>query len=177
MFGQIETYQVAILILALGGAITDLLKSKIYNVWTIPFAIGGLLYSAYSGGWSGLGQSSLGCFAGLFLYGWMLAIRILGGGDVKLLMALGTWGGPRYTFDVAVLGVLLGGVFSILILIFTGKILDFIQRMYLFIATFQVQMPKVDKKLTMPMGIPIAVAAIWMAFRYQGKSIFLGVIW
>ena len=173
MFGTIENIQIAILILALGSATTDIIHGKIYNWWTVPFAIAGLAYGLVAAGGDGLLQAFLGLLAGLGLYGGMMAVGILGGGDVKFLMALGAWGGPRYAGEVALAGVIFGGLFSVIILVWKGRTVDFLQRMYLFLSTFQVQMPNVDKKLTMPMGIPIAIAAIWVTFYHP----FRGTLW
>jgi hypothetical protein len=78
--------------LSIGAAATDLLWGRIYNWLTAPALVFGLAVSAGLGGWSGLGDSLLGALAGLLLYGWMFWLRVLGGGDVKLLMALGAWG-------------------------------------------------------------------------------------
>ncbi len=167
--GKIEITQYIILGIAIFASVTDLIWGKIFNWFTALIAIFGIFASFYFMGWTGVGQSVLGVIAGFILYGWMFGLRFMGGGDVKLLMALGAWGGLHYTEEVAILGVMVGGVMSLLILIFTGKIIDFSKRLYsfllsIFVKELEIQTIKVDKTLTMPFGIPLSIAAIWVAF-------------
>jgi prepilin peptidase CpaA len=152
------------------ATITDLFFGKIYNWLTAPAALIGLGVSFYLFGWSGILQSVAALLVGLALYGWIFGIRMIGGGDVKLLMALGAWGGIRYTFDVALLGVVLGGAMSIGVLLYKGKLFAFSRRMYYFLLSVLIkelepQALKVDKNIKMPFGIPISIAAVWVAFR------------
>jgi prepilin peptidase CpaA len=168
VFGQIELFHYGILVISITAIITDLIWGKIFNWFTLPTALSGLVLSSYFLGWSGGLQSTLGLAAGFIFYGWMFGLRILGGGDVKLLMALGAWGGFRYTEEVALLGLILGGLFSLGLLIVSGKIVGFSRRMYhfllsVFVKELELQFPKVDKTLTMPFGIPISIAAMWIA--------------
>ncbi len=96
----------------------------------------------------------------------------MGGGDVKLLMALGAWGGLAFAEEVAVLGVLLGGVFAVVLLAFKGRLLAFVAQNAAVSALrcssseLELELPQVDRKLTMPFGIPIAAAAIWSAVAH-----------
>jgi prepilin peptidase CpaA len=101
----------------------------------------------------------------------MFWLGVMGGGDVKLLMALGAWGGLAFTEEVAVLGVLLGGALAVALLASRGRLLAFIGKMRRFLLTvfvkeLELELPKVDRKLTMPFGIPIAAAAIWSAVAH-----------
>jgi prepilin signal peptidase PulO-like enzyme (type II secretory pathway) len=84
-------------------------------------------------------------------------------------MALGTWGGFHFTVEVAILGVLLGGVFSLGMLIVRGRLISFLKRIYLFLVSIfikelEVQLPQVDQQLTMPFALPISIAAVWALF-------------
>ena len=97
MSGKIEFINYVILSVAIIAAMTDLFSGKIYNWLTVPTALGGFLAAGMCFGWTGIGQAFLGFIAGFVLYGWMFGLRFVGAGDVKLLMALGAWGGFRYT--------------------------------------------------------------------------------
>ncbi len=109
----------------------------------------------------------LGLALGLVLYGWMFWIGMMGAGDVKLLMALGAWGGANYCVRVGLLGVFLGGAMAFVILTFQGRIVTLGLKLYRFLLSSVVrelalEPPAIDRKLTMPYGIPIAAAAIWI---------------
>ena len=60
---------------------------------------------------------SVACAAGLFALGAAaFAARILGGGDVKLLAAIGLFAGPAGTLDLLLVTALTGGVLGIAVL-------------------------------------------------------------
>lgn len=168
MSGRTDLLTAGILFISLFAAITDLLRGRIYNWLTLPALLAGLVISAWLQGWSGLGDALLGVFLGLLMYGWMFfPVGVMGAGDVKFLMALGAWGGLRFTAEVGILGVLLGGVMAAAILVFQGKFTDFYRKMRRFLLSvlvkeLEVEPPKVDRSMTMPYGIAIAAAAIWV---------------
>ena len=165
VWNEFQTYPV--LVFSLVAALTDLCRGKIYNWLTLPAILLGIGYGATTAGFSGATSALLGVATGLSLYGWMFWFGTMGGGDIKLLMALGAWSGPLYAFHVGVLGIFTGGALALLILLFSGKLVSFIRRMYRFVLTLMVkelelETPKIDRKLTMPFGIPIAIAAVWV---------------
>jgi prepilin peptidase CpaA len=161
----------AVSLISVIAAATDFARGRIYNWLTLPALLAGFALSVWFGGWSGLEDSAAGAGAGLLLYGWMFWLGAMGGGDVKLLMALGAWGGFHFAEEVALLGLLLGGIFAGFILLFKGRLADFSRRMWHFIQTVMVrelepEAPKIDHKLTMPFGIPIGAAAIWSIWAH-----------
>jgi len=84
---------------------TDLRHRRIPNWLTVSSALLGLVFHGATQGWQGIGQS-LGGFAvgfGILLVLWLIGGG--GGGDVKLMGAIGAWLGPKYTFGVFVLSV------------------------------------------------------------------------
>ena len=171
MFGKISLTQIVIPWIGLCASLTDLRFGKIYNKLTVPSALIGFIYSFSMWGVSGSVQSILGFGLGFLLYGWMFGLRILGGGDVKLLMALGAWVGPSCVFEIAVLGVLLGGIFSFVVLLVTGNLISFFRRMEFFFITLfmrelEIQPPEINKTLKMPFGVPISIAAVWVIFAH-----------
>ncbi|MEO5969471.1 MAG: A24 family peptidase [Bdellovibrionia bacterium] len=180
MLGKIEFIKYLILGVAGLATLTDLFFGKIYNWITLPTALSGILASYYFLGWPGVGQALLGFLGGLLFYGWLFGLRIIGGGDVKLLMAFGALAGPEYTLQVALLGIVIGGAFAFVILLASGRLLGFLLRFYnflltLFIRELEVQLPKVDKAFTMPFGIPLSIAAVWVAFA--NPFLHFGGLW
>lgn len=167
MLGETDFLTNAVIVIALVATVTDVLYNKIYNWLTLPAMVLGLALGAYSNGWMGLLQSFLGIGVALILYGWMFAIRVMGAGDVKLLMAMGSLGGVIYVIDVAIFSILVGGVMALGILIFKGRIKAFARKIYRFLVSvfyknLVLEFPEVDHKLTMPFGIAISVASVWV---------------
>jgi prepilin peptidase CpaA len=163
--GSISSF--AIFLLAAVASVTDVARGRIYNWLTLPLTLAALIFATVTQSWSGLGHSLLGLALGLLLYGWMFWIGVLGGGDVKLLMAFGAWGGAQYVGEVALMGILLGGAMSILMLLSQGHLVNFGKKLYRFILSLavkelEVEMVQVNRKLTMPFGVPISLAAVWV---------------
>ena len=100
-------------VFTLMAAICDLRFRKIPNRMTAPMCVAGIVYQVVFYGMDGLWASLLGFAAGfgiLFVL-WMIATA--GGGDVKLMAALGTWLGWLTTLKV---------LFCSLIFVTTGTI-------------------------------------------------------
>lgn len=147
---------------------TDLVAGKIYNWLTLPALALGLVASFWLSGPAGLATAALGAGAGLALYGALFAVRVLGGGDVKLLMALGAFGGPKYAIEVALVSILLGGVMAFVWLAWKGKILGFLERfrrtaMSIAVKELEFEPFRADRSTRMPFALPIGAAALWCA--------------
>ena len=101
--GQFLTVPVAVVLAAaLVATVTDLWRYKLYNILTLQLLVSGLVWHslAPSPPALGLGGSLLG-FA--FGFGLLLVFHLLGGvggGDVKLMAAVGAWLGLPLTFGV-----------------------------------------------------------------------------
>ncbi|HPZ64409.1 MAG TPA: prepilin peptidase, partial [Bacillota bacterium] len=79
-----------ILILLLMGAVYfDLTRRRIPNYLTIPAMVWGLLSYAVDSGWTGLWESLLGLLAGIGIFVIPFLLGGMGGGDVKLMGAIG----------------------------------------------------------------------------------------
>jgi len=169
VFGRTDAFIWAVLLICIVCAVTDVARGKIYNWMTLPALGAGVFFAIWQAGISGFFGACLGVLAGLVSYGWMFGLGVMGGGDVKMLMALGAWGGFRFTFEVALLGVLVGGFFAVFHLIFRGKFFGFAFRLSHFFLTLvakgvEPELPQIDGNLTMPYGVPIAVSAVWIIF-------------
>ena len=93
-------------IFTLIATVTDLQKRKIPNWLTVSAAVLGLVFHVSTSGVSGL-WFSLGGFGtgfGMLLVLWLIGGG--GGGDVKLMGAIGAWLGPMNTLLVFVLSVI-----------------------------------------------------------------------
>ncbi len=107
--------QVAALIIALAGCVTDLRHRRIPNVLTLGAAAGAFGYFLVGDGWSGLGWSVAGWAVGLAMFLPIFAMRGIGGGDVKLMAALGAWIGPGPAVWTALFAALAGGPLALVV--------------------------------------------------------------
>lgn len=126
----------AVVILALTAVYTDLRWGKIFNWLTVSFAVLGLglntlgLNPAVDAGLPGLLLSLGGIGAGFAL--WLVSNflgRILGGGDIKLLMAFGALLGAKFMVWTFVWGALIGGVIAIALALRRGVLLKTFRQM------------------------------------------------
>jgi prepilin peptidase CpaA len=105
-------------LLLLAGAVmhADITRRRIPNSFCASIAILGLIHALAQGGWSGFGDIVLrlgvAALIGIPL-GLLFALRALGGGDVKLLLALVLWVEPEHLPALFAITVLAGGIIAI----------------------------------------------------------------
>ena len=101
---------VAPLVVATIACVTDLRTRRIPNVLTFGAAAGACGFYLADRGLGGLGWSAAGWLVGGLLFLPLFALRGLGGGDVKLLAALGAWMGTSALLPIVLLSSLIGAV-------------------------------------------------------------------
>jgi prepilin peptidase CpaA len=99
--------------MALTACVTDLRSRRIPNVLTFGGAMAALVFHGVSAGKAGLLTSLAGWGLGLVFFLLPFALGGLGGGDIKLVAALGAWLGPTLTIWVAVHTGIAGGVLAL----------------------------------------------------------------
>jgi len=103
----------AIILVMVGGvAVVDWRQFRIPNAFTLPFAGAGILYHGWFSGWAGAGHSVGGLLVGFAILLLPFLMGGFGGGDVKLMAAIGTWVGARSVIEVFVISAALLGVAS-----------------------------------------------------------------
>lgn len=88
------------------------------DILTLPLLLVGFCYAALVGGWVGTGESAIGAFAGYFLP--VIASLLLvwrhkdafGGGDIKLLAAVGAWVGLEKLLYVIILSCIIFALYA-----------------------------------------------------------------
>ena len=105
---------------ALAACLTDLRERRIPNVLTLSSAAAALVYHSYTSGLTGFALAAAGWFLGALLFLPIFALRGIGGGDVKLLAAIGAWLGPSLVIWVALWAAVAGGVFALAISTWQG---------------------------------------------------------
>ena len=101
--------------IALAACVTDLRTRRVPNVLTLGAAGAAVAFHAASHAGSGLLFAVLGWGVGLLMFLPLFVLRGIGGGDVKLLAALGAWLGPSLVLWVAAFAAIAGGVFALVV--------------------------------------------------------------
>ena len=111
---------VIVLLISAVACVTDLRSRRIPNVLTFGGAVAALLYHGVTGGVEGLAAAGAGWLAGVALFFLPFALGGMGGGDVKLVAALGAWLGPWMTVWLALYTGVAGGVAAVVVGLFSG---------------------------------------------------------
>ncbi len=141
---------IALAIALLIAAFTDMRRRQIDNWLNAGIALGAPLFW-WSGGlalWPdvamqlGVALAAFAILAGLF------ALRMMGGGDVKLLAALALWIRPEWFLELVILMARVGGVLTIVM------------------GAWHVMRRQRDR-LAIPYGVAISAAGLWIiGFHY-----------
>ena len=108
------------LVTAVGAGIVDFRSRRIPNAWTATAFAVGVAAQVYFGGLAGLRQAALGFGLAMLIYLPLFVLRAMGGGDVKLMAAMGATLGPQAWLIVFVFTALLGGVLAVGLLLSRG---------------------------------------------------------
>ncbi len=152
--------------LAIGAAYTDIRWGKVFNWMTVPFALLGLTLNTVGGGFDGLLLSLGGIGAGFAL--WLVSNflgRILGGGDIKLLMAFGALLGPVFMVYTFAIGAIVGGAAALGIALKQGLLAKIMKQMGTSIymrAAFKSPMEITDGagEVRLPYAIALGIGAL-----------------
>ena len=137
--------------LALAAGITDLRWRRIPNWLTYPAIPLAILLHTLAGGWPRARLALLGSALGLGLLLPLVLLRSLGGGDWKLVGALGAFFGWVRLVEVLVYTLLINALMAIVMVIWKkrlGRTLRNIGR--LFAALFHFHLPDSDSTLDNP---------------------------
>lgn len=160
----------AVMVVLLSVAVaTDLRQGMIYNWLTLPAALMGLILSWWHGGWWGLGFSGLGLLVGGVLLLAPFWLGAIGGGDVKLLAAVGALAGAGFALKTALYACLVGGAWALVVMLVKGRLGQGLANLGRLLRGLAVPGLRAEppQDLGLP-GIPFAVClaagAIWVRF-------------
>jgi prepilin peptidase CpaA len=155
------------------ACVTDLRTRRIPNLLTFGAALAGLFYHFATGGFEGLGQAALGWLLAAIVFLLPFALGGLGGGDVKLLAALGAWLGPADALWLVLYTGVAGGVMAIAVALIHGYLGTAIENVKLMVCHWRVagiralpeitldgsRAPKLAYAFPILMGL---VATVWL---------------
>ena len=98
--------------ISLFGGVFDLLTRRVPNWLTFPAMLVGLIAQIWLAGAPGLLAGVLGIILGFGIFFPIYFLGYMGAGDVKLMMAVGAFGGWLFCLRTALAAVVIGGAFA-----------------------------------------------------------------
>ena len=140
-YGLLVGLAIALLI----AAFTDLRRRQIDNWLNAAIALGAPLYWWASGLslWPGVAIQIGVALAAFTVLAALFALRMMGGGDVKLLAALALWIEPDWFLRLLIVMALVGGLLTVVM------------------GAWHIARRQKDK-LAIPYGVAIALAGLWV---------------
>ena len=162
-----------VLLIGLLACVSDVRTRRIPNLLTFGTAFAAFVFHGVSGGPAALWQSITGWMTGVALFLPFFVLRGLGGGDVKLLAAIGAWVGPSFAAWTAMYASLAGGAMGLIVAFARGYLWIAISNLWSMVSFWRVAGLKPYPGLTLDTAggprlayaIPIAVGAmvtIWL---------------
>jgi len=163
----------SLVLLVLLAAVFDLWKRRIYNYLTLPALVVGLGCRLATGGMDGLLAGLGGCAVG---FGVMLVLFLLGGmggGDVKLMSAVGVYLGWELSLRALVFAMVIGAACALVMIVVRGRVRQTFKNICLMLVSLVVPgmrpaPPPKEGALYLPFGLAIALATLfvlWELFR------------
>lgn len=152
------------------AAFTDLKRREIPNWLTLGGIAAGLALNTSLAGLSGLKTAGAGLGLAALIFIPLFVMRWLGGGDVKIMGAIGALAGPQYMIVIFVFDAILGGIAALVLVIARGRLLKTLRnipRMFRLQRDSELEAGG-EKSLGLPRAVTIAAATLlvlWGATR------------
>jgi prepilin peptidase CpaA len=161
-------FMICAVLVALGGAVSDIRSARIPNRLTYSALLAALSLRFALLGLSGLKSGAVGMLVAGGLFCVLFVLGAMGGGDMKLMAAVGAWVGSTQVMTLILAAALAGGVLAIGRIIFTkmvGQTLRNIMRLICYRLTSGLQPhPELNVQSLgsqrVPFGVAIAVGAL-----------------
>jgi prepilin peptidase CpaA len=154
---------------------SDVRWRKIPNCLTLPAVALGFVLNFVGNGWNGLLFALMGLLVGMGLLMLPYLLGGMGGGDVKLMGALGTLLGGYAVLNVFLYTSLIGGMIAIVVAVANRSLIEMLKRIVLFMkCVFLFQAPATGAAVfkrspSMPYGV--AIGAGTLLYLIAGKIV------
>ena len=165
------------------AAITDLRRGTVYNWLTYPAVLIGLALGAAAGAAAGnAGDGFINHFLGMaFCFGVLLATYVLGGmggGDVKLMAAVGAILGWPGALHAVFYSFAVGAAVGLIVLVWRGQVRLALRRLWMAVRILPLPTAKMEDAVPVstfrvPFGFAVAVGTLW----YLAEEIIGGSLW
>jgi prepilin peptidase CpaA len=130
--------QITALAIAVVACVTDLRSRRIPNLLTFGSAAAALAFHAATGGVWGFATACAGWAVGVAFFLLPFALGGMGGGDIKLVAALGAWMGPVAALWLGLYTGIAGGVLAIAVSISRGYLRQALSNIWLLLTHWRV---------------------------------------
>ena len=151
---------VAPTIILIAGAIDDIRTRKVHNKLVLVLALIGLLSSVAIYQMDGLAQGGLAAIVALLILLPMVAAKILGAGDMKLMVAFGLASEPWTVVWTITYAMVIGALFGLVRAALSGQLKSMLQN------TFKIMSktgPKKQDLIQIPFTVPLLFGWITVA--------------
>jgi prepilin peptidase CpaA len=168
-----ESREILLLIVIGICGITDLRTGRIYNKVTYPATLAGLIFGLCRQGTGGVLASGAGFLFAAVLMGGLVLTGGTGGGDAKLLAAIGAIEGFPFIIDALFYSFLVGGAMALAIAIWQGRIWMTLGRVFSMLQSLLMfrTWPRTEwndvKSYKIPFGVAICLGTVWAQFSPQ----------
>ncbi len=185
-----------LIFLLLAAAFMDAKDKRIPNILTFPLILIGLILNIIINGISGIGFSFLGFLLGLAIFFIPFAVGLMGGGDVKLMAAIGALMGWKFTLISAIFSAIAGIGVVFVYLIYKGRLFNYFRKYFVVIGRTILKYidfsekniigsklkgfsysdeakEEENAKLYVPYGVSIAIGTLFVLWKFQDITNFL----
>jgi prepilin peptidase CpaA len=159
-----------VLAVVCAAAALDMRTGRIPNWLTVPVAVCGLTLWCVRGGAEGLltGLQGMGIALALWVFSSLFG-RVIGGGDVKLLAAVGAVQGPSFLLVALLWSILLGGVLALAVLLHRRALRHHMRGLWGWLGSALLlgkpsRLPQATETVTIPYAVPIAIGTLLALF-------------
>lgn len=153
------------------GAVTDIRSARLPNRLTYSALIAALVLRTGLLGWAGFKSGAIGIAIAGGLFCVLYVLGAMGGGDMKMMAAVGAWVGSTHIVTVLLAIALAGGVLALVSMVFSKNVIQTVRNtvrliLYRFTSGLQphpemnVQAPGSRR---VPFGVAIAMGTLFCA--------------
>lgn len=118
---MIAAQQIILAALVIAAGTFDLRTRRIPNWLCAAGLVCGFAYQIVLFQWSGAREAALGTGLSLLIYVPLFALRAVGGGDVKLMAAVGSIAGPKSWIAIFLITAIVGGAIALVMIALKGR--------------------------------------------------------
>lgn len=159
------------------AAFQDVRAGKVYNWLTYPAIVVGLGLGALVGGaegyaWGGLTNHLAGFGFGFGVLFVAFVLGGMGGGDVKLMAAVGAFLGWPGALDALFYSFLVGAAIGLVAVVWKGRVRDMLRRLAVAVRLLPVPGVKMDEavpseSLRVPFGLAVCIGTLWHVAEHE----------